>query len=36
MWAMRNIDLVEVKRPVELRNELKIIIEEARKRYNKG
>lgn len=35
MWAMRNIDLVEVKRPTELRNELKTVIEEARKRYNK-
>ena len=33
MWAMRNIDLVEVKRPVELRDELKKIIKEASDRY---
>ena len=33
MWAMRNIDLVEVKKPLELRNELKSIIEDAQKRY---
>lgn len=33
MWAMRNIDLVEVKKPLELRNELKAIIEDAQKRY---
>lgn len=33
MWAMRNIDLVEVKKPLELRNELKAIIEDAKKRY---
>lgn len=34
MWAMRNIDCVEVIRPKSLRNEMKEIIEEARKRYN--
>lgn len=34
MWAMRNIDIVEVKRPVSLRNEMKKIIEEAGKKYN--
>lgn len=34
MWAMRNIDIVEVKRPVSLRNEMKEIIEEAGKKYN--
>ncbi len=33
MWAMRNIDLVEVKRPESLRNEMKKIIKEATKRY---
>ena len=35
MWAMRNIDLVEVKRPIELREEMKKIIKEAEKKYNK-
>ncbi len=34
MWAMRNIDLVEVKKPLTLRNEIKEIIEDAMKRYN--
>lgn len=34
MWAMRNIDIVEVKRPVSLRKEMKEIIEDARKKYN--
>ena len=34
MWAMRNIDLVEVKKPLTLRNEMKEIIENAMKRYN--
>lgn len=34
MWAMRNIDLIEVKRPVSLRNEMKEIIEDAGKKYN--
>lgn len=33
MWAMRNIDSVEVIRPVSLRNEMKEIIEDARKKY---
>ena len=33
MWAMRNIDLVEVRRPISLRNEMKDIIEKANKRY---
>ena len=33
MWAMRNIDLVEVKKPASLRNEMKKIIEEAEKKY---
>ena len=35
MWAMRNIDLVEVVKPISLRNEMKKIIEDAQKRYNK-
>ena len=35
MWAMRNIDCVEILRPLNLRNEVKDIIEEAQKRYNK-
>ena len=34
MWAMRNIDLVEVKRPLSLRKEMKEIIKEANERYN--
>ena len=33
MWAMRNIDLVEVKKPVSLRNEMKEIVEKAREKY---
>ncbi len=33
MWAMRNIDCVEVIRPESLRNEMKEIIKEAKKRY---
>ena len=35
MWAMRNVDLVEVVRPMSLRNEMKKIVEDAQKRYNK-
>lgn len=35
MWAMRNIDCVEVIRPLNLRNELKEIVEKAQKRYGK-
>lgn len=34
MWAMRNIDLVEVIRPISLRNEIKDIIEKAKERYS--
>ena len=34
MWAMRNIDLVEVKRPLALRNEMKEIIKNAMKKYD--
>lgn len=33
MWAMRNIDLIEVKRPLSLREEMKKIIKNAGKRY---
>ena len=33
MWAMRNIDLVEVVKPISLRNEMKDIIKEANRRY---
>ena len=33
MWAMRNIDLVEVKRPINLRSEMKEIIKNAQKKY---
>lgn len=35
MWAMRNIDLVEVKRPESLRNEMRKIVEKAIERYRK-
>lgn len=35
MWAMRNIDLVEVKKPNSLRNEMKEIIKNAEQKYNK-
>lgn len=35
MWAMRNIDMVEVIRPEKLRNEMKDIIEKALKKYQK-
>lgn len=34
MWAMRNIDLVEVKKPNSLRNEMKEIIKNAEQKYN--
>ena len=33
MWAMRNIDLVEVKKPLTLRNELKDVIKKAMMKY---
>ena len=35
MWDMRNIDLVEVKKPKSLRNEMKEIIKNAEQKYNK-
>ena len=34
MWAMRNIDAVEVKSPISLRNEVKSIVNKASKKYN--
>lgn len=34
MWAMRNIDLVEVKRPTHLREEMKKIVKNALSKYN--
>lgn len=34
MWAMRNIDLVEVKKPVSLRKEMQEVIKNASKRYD--
>ena len=33
MWAMRNIDLVEVKRPISLRKEMQDIIKNAAQKY---
>ena len=33
MWAMRNIDLVEVKRPLTLRSEMQEVIKKASKKY---
>ena len=33
MWAMRNIDLVTVKKPIGLAKEIKEIIKDAQKRY---
>ena len=33
MWAMRNIDMVEVIRPESLRNEMKDIVQKAMKKY---
>lgn len=35
MWAMRNIDLVEVKRPNSLRSEMQYIIKNAEEKYKK-
>ena len=34
LWAMRNLDLVTVKKPENLVTEIKQVIEEATKRYN--
>lgn len=36
MWAMRNIDLVEVKRPLHLREEMKEIAKDAFEKYSKA
>ena len=35
MWAMRNIDMVEVTKPISLRNEIKEIVQNAMKKYEK-
>ena len=35
MWAMRNIDLVEVVKPASLRNEMRKIVENAMEKYKK-
>jgi len=32
-WAMRNLDCIEVLKPISLRNEIKEIIEEAKNKY---
>ena len=34
MWAMRNVDLVEVKKPLHLREEMKKIVKNAFEKYN--
>ena len=34
-WVLRNIDAVEVIRPIKLRNEIKKIIEEVKEKYDK-
>ena len=36
MWAMRNIDLVEIIRPIHLREEIRKISKDAYERYNKS
>ena len=36
MWAMRNIDLVEVIRPTHLREEMREIAKKAYERYSKS
>ena len=33
MWAIRNIDLVKVKRPITLRNEMQEVVKNAMKKY---
>lgn len=35
VWALQFLDVVEILKPVELRDEIKNIIEEARKKYSK-
>ena len=35
LWAMRNLDMVIIKKPQSLVNEMKEIIEEASKKYKK-
>ena len=34
MWAMRNIDAIEVVKPESLRSEMKEIVKKAIERYN--
>ena len=34
-WVLRNIDAVEVIRPIKLRNEIRKIVEEVKKKYEK-
>ena len=34
LWAMRNLDMVTIKKPESLVNEIKNVIEDAKKRYN--
>ena len=34
LWAMRNLDLVTVKEPESLVNEIRRIINDANKKYN--
>ena len=33
MWAMRNIDLVEVKKPLSLRKEMQEVVKNAASKY---
>ena len=33
MWAMRNIDLVEVKKPLSLRQEMQDVVKNAANKY---
>ena len=33
LWAMRNLDMVTIKKPGNLVNEIKEVIEDAEKRY---
>ena len=34
LWAMRNLDMVTIIKPESLVNEIKNVIEDAKKRYN--
>ena len=35
LWAMRNLDFVTIKKPVDLVEEIKKVIKDAEKRYGK-